>query len=191
MLEIIRVRDYFKSKKEILGRIKRGLIFIYPTDTIYGIGCDSTNYRAVARIRAAKKRDKKQFSVIVPSKKWINENCIVNNLAGKWINKLPGAYTLILRLKNKKAVAKNVNLGSDKLGVRIPKNWSALIAKEINKPIISTSANITNEPYMTGLRDLNPYVKEHVDLVIYEGVKRARPSKIVDLTGSKAVVIKR
>ncbi len=191
MQEIIKAKDYYKNKKKILNGIKNGLVFIYPTDTIYGIGCDATNDRAVTKIREAKKRDKKPFSVMAPSKEWISRNCTVNNLAKKWIKKLPGLYTLILKLKNRKAIARNVNLGSRKIGVRIPRNWSALIAKELNKPIISTSANITGETYMTSLKDLNHFVKERVDLIIYEGVKKARPSKIVDLTGEKAIVINR
>jgi len=191
MSKIITVNDYFKNKNKILNHIKKGLVFIYPTDTIYGIGCDATNVRAVSRLREAKKRDKKPFSIIAPSKSWIKRNCVVNNKAKEWLDKLPGKYTLILKLKSNKVIAKNVNLGTGKIGVRIPKKWSALIAKDLNRPIISTSANITGEPFMTSLEDLNPRVKEHIDLIISEGSKKARPSKIIDLTRNKVITTKR
>ena len=73
-------------------------IFIYPTDTIYGIGCNAEESKLVEKIREIKNRDKKPFSIIAPSIKWILENCETTE---KEISKyLPGPYTLILKKKN-------------------------------------------------------------------------------------------
>ena len=69
---------------EIINKLKKE-VFIYPTDTIYGIGCDATNSELVKQIRKIKQRDKKPLSVIAPSKKWILDNFkvkkdLINNL---------------------------------------------------------------------------------------------------------------
>ena len=87
-------------KQDFYKRIKSGKIFIYPTDTIYGLGCDATNAEAVKKIREIKERTKSPFSVIAPSKKWIKENCEITKKRALW--KLPGKYTIIFKLKNKK-----------------------------------------------------------------------------------------
>ncbi len=176
---------------ELANEIRNGIIFIYPTDTIYGIGCDATNTRAVKWIREIKRRDAKPFSVIAPSKQWILKNCSVSAASKKWINKLPGPYTLILRLKNKKSIARAVNEGKDTLGVRIPKHWISLVASQLNRPIVTTSANLSGKPFMTSLANLDKSIKKKVDLILYEGPKKARPSTLVDLTESRPVVIKR
>ena len=191
MVAVISASGYQKQKPKILRQIKQGLVFIYPTDTIYGIGCDATNNKAVARIRLAKQRDAKPFSIIAPSKVWIARNCRVTAEARKWLARLPGPYTLILNPKDRRCVADNVTQGSNTLGVRIPRNWSAQIAKELGKPIVSTSANLSTKPFMTSLENLDEHVKRHVDLIIYEGRKKRRPSKLVDLTEEKARIIAR
>jgi L-threonylcarbamoyladenylate synthase len=184
------MKIYLHYIKEILHEIRNGGIFIYPTDTIYGIGCDATNKKAVARVRLAKKRDKKPFSVIAPSKAWIRKHCKVTNSARHWIKKLPGPYTLILRIKIK-GTAPNVAPNSSTIGVRIPRHWCSDIARILRKPIVTTSANVSGEPFMTSLKNLNQYVKKHTDLILYEGIKKTRPSTLVDVTGKKAVLIKR
>ena len=77
-------------------------IFIYPTDTIYGIGCDAENEFLVDKISEIKKRDIKPFSVIAPSVEWILENCETTK---EEIEKfLPGAYTLILKKKDGRCI---------------------------------------------------------------------------------------
>lgn len=182
------------TKKQFLGggytnEIKKGAIFIYPTDTIYGLGCDATNEKAVEKIRKIKDRNKKPFSVIVPTKRWILDNCYIEKRHEKFLKKLPGKYTLILRLKNKKAVAKNVSQNT--LGVRIPKNWFSNVVKTIGIPIVTTSVNLTNKKPMTSLEDLDKEIIKKVDFLIYEGKKSGKPSTIVDLTEEKAKIIKR
>jgi L-threonylcarbamoyladenylate synthase len=185
-------KEQFSSEKEkYLNMIKQGSIFIYPTDTIYGIGCDATNEKSVKKIREAKQRSSKPFSVIAPSKDWILENCEINNNAKEWLDKLPGPYTLILKLKNKAAIATSVNSGQETLGIRIPDNWFSEVVAELNIPIITTSVNITGKQYMTSSEDIEGSVKEKTDFMIYEGKKKGNPSTVINLTSNRPGILER
>jgi L-threonylcarbamoyladenylate synthase len=180
-------REQIESKKqEFSARIKDGQVFIYPTDTIYGIGCDATNKGAVNRIRDIKKRPSTPFSIIAPSKEWIDENLLIEGDEKDWIKRLPGPYTLILKKKTP-CVSENVSF-SETLGVRIPDHWFRLFVAEIKVPIISTSANITQKQHMTSLENLDEHIKDKVDFIIYEGKKEGNPSKIIDLTNNANVI---
>ena len=185
-------KDEFNYRKtEILKKINEGKLFIYPTDTIYGIGCNALNKDAVKKIREVKGRPNHPFSIIAPSKEWIHENCVVSREAKEWIEKLPGAYTLVLKLKNKGAVSEEVAPGLDSVGIRMPDHWFTKAVGEINAPVISTSANLVGEDYMTSIDDLHTDIKSKMDFMIYEGDKKGRPSTIVDLTEDKKKIISR
>lgn len=174
-------------KEDILN----GAVFVYPTDTIYGIGCDATNDEAVKRIRDIKSRLKRPFSVIAPSKEWIVENCEITPEAEEWIAKLPGPYTLIMKLKNKIAISEHVNLSMDTIGIRIPAHWISNFASAIGVPIVTTSANKMDEDYMTSLENLNDDIKAKVDFIVYEGEKHGNPSKLVHLEGEEVKIKER
>lgn len=182
-MTIVHKHHFLKNKKQYFALIKKGRAFIYPTDTIYGIGCDATNTKAVKHVHKIKQREKKQFSVIAPSKQWILENCIVNESTKKWLKKLPGKYTLLLHLKNKKAVSRFVHLGDYTVGVRIPKHWIAKCVADYGKPIVTTSVNISGMKYMTSLHDLHETIRKQVAFILYEGPKKTHPSTIIDLNG--------
>jgi len=171
----------------ISEKISRGGIFIYPTDTVYGLGCNALRHEAVKKIRDIKESYKNPFSVIAPSKEWILENCFVNEEGKKWLKKLPGPITLILKLKNKECVVKEVNTGLDTLGVRIPDNWFTGFVKWLNVPIITTSVNKTGNDFMTSMEDLDGSIKGSTDFVVYDGEKQGRPSKIVNLAEGKII----
>ncbi len=163
---IIKKEDFnFENfKKNVLEE----KVFVYPTDTIYGLGCDATNFKAVNKIRNLKNRDKNPFSIAAPDKEWIKENCFAKSL-----DRLPGPYTLILK-KRKDCVADNVSFNNT-LGVRIPDNWFKDVVKELKIPIVSTSVNLTGEKPMRELKDL----KLKVDFIIYEGKLNNNPSTII------------
>ena len=185
---ILSKEEFEQEKYSIIERLRENSpIFIYPTDTIYGIGCNALNKEAVERVRKIKHRSNNPFSVIAPSKEWIAEKCEVNENAKEWIKKLPGPYTLILKIKDG-CVAKNVAPGLNTLGVRIPDHWFSGFVKEISIPIVSTSANISGGDFMTSLEDLDEKIKNKVDFIVYEGVKEGKPSKILDLTGKVKVI---
>ena len=178
---MVLTRDEFMLRKnKYLKAIREGAIFIYPTDTVYGIGCDATNNKAVYRVRQLKNRMVMPISIVAPSKEWIYENC---EAPAEWVERLPGPYTLALPVKKQGAVAASVTMGRDTVGVRIPSHWIADIVKELGFPIIGTSANMTGHEVMKRLEDLPREFIQEVDFIIYEGEKRGQQSTLVDLTG--------
>tara|TARA_Y100000034_G_scaffold134385_1_gene202641 strand:+ start:897 stop:1433 length:537 start_codon:yes stop_codon:yes gene_type:complete len=165
-----------------------GKIFIYPTDTIYGIGCDATNSKLVRKIRKLKKRDNKPFSVIAPSKKWISDNCVLTGEARDWIKKLPGPYTLVLKMK-KKCVSEEVT--KEKIGVRIPANEFTKKVRAFRKPFVTTSVNISGEPSLNNPDKLKASIVKGVDYLVDAGTIRGRASTVVDLSSGKAVILRK
>jgi L-threonylcarbamoyladenylate synthase len=163
--------------------VRNGKVFIYPTDTVYGIGCDATNPAAVKKARRIKKT-KHPFSVIAPSKSWILKNCKLGSEAKRWLAKLPGPYTLILTMK-RKCVAPEVSFGKS-LGIRIPNYWTKEIARRLDMPIITTSANISGKPTIKDKSGMKGHCIA-ADFFIDAGVIDGKPSTIVDLTGKRAV----
>lgn len=182
-------KEEFENQKDIIrtSLIENKPVFIYPTDTIYGIGCNALNKEAVEKLRDIKQRKKNPFSIIAPSKEWIDENCIVNQNAMEWIKRLPGPYTLVLKIKTN-IIAENVAPGLNTLGIRIPDHWFSNIVHEIGIPIVTTSANKSGNDPMTSIEDLDSDIKSKVDFIVYEGIKKGQPSKIIDLTDDIEVI---
>jgi L-threonylcarbamoyladenylate synthase len=167
-----------KNKEEIISAIKEGKIFIYPTDTIYGLGCNALLSNSVKKIREIKMRDTKPLSVIAPHKEWVLKNCSVNT---EEIDKyLPGPYTLFVK-RNSDSVPEEVNPNDDTLGVRIPDHWFTKVVEEVGVPFVTTSVNISGKPHMQSLADLGEEIKSQVDYIIYEGEKAGEPSTKINL----------
>ncbi|OIO41359.1 threonylcarbamoyl-AMP synthase [Candidatus Pacearchaeota archaeon CG_4_9_14_3_um_filter_31_7] len=185
---IIKLKEALENEKEIIKKIREGSIFIYPTDTIYGIGCDATNDASVSKIRKLKKRDDKPFSVIVPDKKWILKNCKVSKKFKSYIEKLPGPFTFIFELK-KKAVSEQVNKHSSTIGVRIPDHEFIKTIQKSKKPFVTTSVNITGQEPITEISNLPPKFKKLI--IIDDGKLNKKPSLLIDLTGNIAKIISR
>jgi L-threonylcarbamoyladenylate synthase len=156
--------------------IKHGAVFIYPTDTIYGLGCDALNAESVALIKNLKYRDKdKPMSVIAPSVDWIKEHCIVED---KLIERyLPGPYTLILKKKDAKFM-KDVS-SNDSLGIRIPDCEFTRFVEKAGVPFITTSVNFAGEPFAIKISDIDSKILDAADIVIGVGKLDGRPSTIV------------
>ena len=189
-MKIIGKEEFLAKKEFFISEMKKGRILIYPTDTIYGLGCDATNGDAVIKIREIKKRDGKPFSIIAPSFDWIRQNCFIDALVEKWLKKLPGSYTFILELRNWKAISSAVNGGRDSLGVRIPDNWFAEAIKEFGKPFVTTSVNSSGGKNMEKLEDLDASIKSKVDYIIYEGPLEGNASGVVKLIGGKEEILR-
>lgn len=184
-MRILSKNDVIREKAKVLAEINAGAVFIYPTDTIYGIGCDATNDRSARRLREMKARDKKPFSVIAPSIDWINENCAPSNKSKALLLKLPGPYTLIVPLNNPNAVCAHANMGMKTLGVRIPDHWISELVAEFGKPLITTSVNLSGQSPASDLAGLQ---KLGADFIIYEGDKKGSPSTVIDLTQNGKVI---
>ncbi|MEK6937461.1 MAG: L-threonylcarbamoyladenylate synthase [Nanoarchaeota archaeon] len=179
-MEVLTKSELQLRFEEMAQKIKKGTIFIHPSDTIYGMGCSALDEKNVSQLRRIK-GNSTPFSVWAPSLEWIKQNCVVDKKAEEWLNKLPGPYTLVLKLKNKKAVAPSVNLGKETIGVRLPNHWFHQALEELDTPIITTSANLTGKPFMTRLENLDPMIEVNADFAVYEGEKDGRPSKIINL----------
>ncbi|MBI2629894.1 threonylcarbamoyl-AMP synthase [Candidatus Pacearchaeota archaeon] len=164
------------SKQELKQAVIEGKIFIYPTDTIYGIGCNALDEKAVNKIREIKHRDIKPFSVIAPSFDWINENLIVDTDLD--LRKyLPGKYTLILKKKNPSFLSNVSSL--ETLGVRIPDNDFTKKIQKINLPFITTSVNFSGQPPANKISEISSEILNQVDYIIDAGELSGKPSSLV------------
>lgn len=169
-----------RQQKRLITAIRTGRVIIYPTDTVYGIGCDATNPAAVERIRQIKQTGH-PFSVIAPSREWIAKHFIIRYPA--YLQKLPGPCTLILEMK-KPVVAEHVSFGQT-LGVRIPHHPLTPIIQQSGVPVVTTSCNRSGAPPITALREVPATIAERVDIAVDGGRLGQQASTIIDLTGEK------
>ena len=156
--------------------IKNGAVFIYPTDTIYGLGCDAGNIESVRLVKRIKYRDiDKPMSVIAPSKEWIKEHCVVEDeLIDKY---LPGPYTLILKKKNINFLTEVSS--NDSLGIRIPDCEFTKLVEQAGAPFITTSVNLVGEPFAIKISDIDAEILDSVEIVIGVGKLDGRPSTLI------------
>ncbi len=167
--------------------IKDGKVMVYPTDTVYGIGCNAKNGESVKRIFEAKGRSAdKPFSVIVPSKEWIFRNTAISKDNRKFLDDLlPGPYTVILR--SKKAIP-SVTSGEKTIGIRIPRNDFCDFIREQGILFITTSVNPSGEDPVTRVMDIPQKIRKFVDLAIDAGEIRGYGSRVFDLTEGFEIV---
>lgn len=164
------------KNEQLIQQIKGGKIFIYPTDTIYGIGCNALNKKATEKIKEIKGRNRnKPLSIIAPSIQWIKENCITDNIN---LNKyLPGPYTLILKKKDDNFLSHISSTNS--LGIRIPDNDFTNQVQQAGVPFITTSVNLSGEKPITKTSELKPEIKCKVDTIIDAGELNGNPSILI------------
>ena len=178
-MKVVNKDEFRLEKTEFFDAILDGAIFIHGTDTIYGLGCDATNKEAVARLRKIKEKEKQPFPIIAPSKEWILENMEVKE---KDLEKLPGPFTIIAKMKTKDAVAPNVNpMGDNTIGVRIPDYWFSMVVSMLGIPIVTTSVNKGGGAYMKQIEDLSSELKKDIDFAIYDGPIEGKPSERINL----------
>lgn len=190
-MKIISKKQWTTDETILLKDLAKGKIVVYPTDTIYGIGCDATNEEAVSKIRAIKKRQETPLSIIAPNKAWILQHCILQPEHKVYLEKLPGPYTLIVPLKDSAAVAFAVNHGSNTVGVRVPAHWFASVVKKLGKPFITTSVNYHGQPPIQEIKEIPALMQEQIDFAIDDGLCSGSPSTLIDLTEKKVRVKKR
>lgn len=176
-----------KKQKSFINRavliLKKGGIIIYPTETVYGLGADITNKKAVAKIFAIKGREKTKAVSIACAKDSIEKYAYVNELAKFLIeNFLPGPLALVL--KKKKTIPAWITK-SAYVGIRVPENKTAQeIIKKLGRPIVSTSANISGKKDPVSVKQIAPRITHHAKLIIDEGeTKYKGPSTVVQING--------
>jgi len=178
--------------RRVVEVLKEGGVVGYPTDTIYGIGCDLFNPEAIRRIHRLKKLEgKKLLSFICSDLKDISRYAYVSNYAYKMMKHLlPGAYTFVL--KATKLVPKIAMTKQNTVGIRIPDNKICLaLVKELGHPIISTSVYKPDEGLYNDPADIEERFGKQLDLVIDGGVIVAEHSSMIELTGDSPRVIRK
>lgn len=178
--------------REVADIIVSGGVVIYPTDTIYGLGCDAFSKDAIQRITRIKRREAvKPFSFICQDVAQISEFAFVSNWAYKLMNRLlPGPYTFILEARKTNLPKKMIGKRNT-VGVRIPDNVICRkLVELIGRPLVSTSVNIAGDEPAEDIADIPEEQAAQVDAAISVGPIRSDPSTVVDLRGSVPELIR-
>lgn len=171
--------------------LRDGGVIIYPTDTVYGIGCDIFNKDALERIFAIKNDgNTKLFSFVCSDLKDIAKYAKVSDYAYRTMKRLlPGPYTFILPAA--KNVPKKLWTKRKTVGIRIPDHPVALkLAAELGNPIISTSTTNRKGKLILDPAEIRSIFQFDVDLMLAQGGLGGIPSSIVDLSGDSPVVVR-
>lgn len=182
----INIQEEVEKAVEVL---KAGGIIIYPTDTLWGIGCDATNADAVDKIYKIKKStDKLSMLVLVRDIANVARYCGgVPDIAWELMEVSESPLTLIL--PNATGIAPNLIPEQGSLGVRVPKHqFCELLLKKLNRALVSTSVNVTGEKAALNFKDIPKELLAQVDLVVdksFEGTPTRKASSIIaiDATG--------
>ena len=176
---------------EAIDVLAKGGVVLYPTDTVYGLGANIFDSKAVRRVFEIKQRSLlKPLSILVSDTRAIDLVAKVSIAQKQIINShLPGPYTFIL--DRKKIVPRAVTSGSKYVGVRVPDNQIACKLASLF-PITTTSANLSDEDVLSCPNEILDQLNCDVDLVIDVGeLKSNHASKIVDLTARNPKIIRK
>ena len=168
-----------------------GGVFIYPTETLYGIGCLASNENGCKKILEIKNRaENKGLIILVKDAKMLNDNFLIEKELLIRYSKLNKPLTLILRCK--KLFPKIVSGRTNKIAVRISSNnFIKELFNHINEPITSTSANISGGGNLLTFTDIYKQFKNKVDLIVNSGnLPPSKGSSILDLTEEPPVIIR-
>ncbi len=183
-----------KKMKQVVDVLRKGGVIIYPTDTVYSIGCDVMNSKAVARIAKIKgiKPEKANFSVIFYDLSHISQYARVDTPDYKLLKKnLPGPFTFILNgSSNLPKIFKNKR---KEVGIRIPDNNIARqLVEGLGNPLIATSVHDDDEilEYTTDPGLIHEKYQNQVDLVIDGGYGHNEASTIVNLTEGDVEIVR-
>lgn len=171
--------------------LKEGGVIAYPTDTIYGFGCDMYNKKAIQRIYQIKQRDlKKPFSFICSDLKNISLYAQVTNQAYKIMKRcLPGPYTFILL--GTKLVPRIMLTKRKTVGIRVPNNNISLaLVKGLGHPIVSTSVGLSGKDVLSDPSLIEDAFGSQIDLTIDGGILASQPSTIISLIDDEVEVIR-
>ncbi|HJZ79148.1 MAG TPA: L-threonylcarbamoyladenylate synthase [Pyrinomonadaceae bacterium] len=182
-----------KTNRKAAALIARGGVIAFRTDTFYGLGVDPFNRDAVARIKQLKGReDHKPILIVISDReqvhRFINETSAAFNHLTRtfW----PGALTLVGRANAD--VPKEITAGSDTVGVRLPNDERVrALVEACGGALTATSANPSQAAPAGNAQAVRKYFGDSIDLIIDDGeAKTDRPSTVVDVSGSKPVLIR-
>lgn len=184
--------DFGKELSNCIDILKDGGLILYPTDTVWGIGCDATNPDAVKKVYALKNREDSKALI-----------CLVANQAmlERHIAEVPEAAYDIMDLAIKpttivfdepKGVAKNLIAADNTLAIRVASDkFCQYLINKFGKPIVSTSANISEQPTPKHFAEISPKILKGVDYVVNlpDENKNPSPSSIIKLSNDGQVKV--
>ncbi|NRA50945.1 MAG: threonylcarbamoyl-AMP synthase [Phaeodactylibacter sp.] len=175
--------------------LQAGGVIVYPTDTVYGLGCDIYNAKAVDRICKLRGLDpvKARLSFICKDISQVADYAQqIDNTVFRLMKKnLPGAFTFVLKSNNK--VPKMFKNRKRTIGIRIPdNNISKALVEALDRPILTASLKSDDEimEYFTDPIDINEDFGKLVDMVIDGGIGNNQPSTVVDCTDDEPVILR-
>ena len=189
--ELHPVNPELRFINKAINTLKDGGVIIYPTDTVYGIGCDIFNKHALDRVMEMKSNpDIKLLSFICPNLKDIAKYARVSDYAYKTMKKLlPGPYTFILPAA--KNVPKKLWSKRKTVGIRIPDHSVTLkIVQGLGNPIISTSTTTRKGELLVDPLEIKSVFDFQVDLMLASGNLIGKPSSVIDLNGDEPVIVR-
>ncbi|MBQ6612146.1 MAG: threonylcarbamoyl-AMP synthase [Alistipes sp.] len=172
-----------KAIEKCVEVLKAGGLILYPTDTVWGIGCDATNEAAVEKVYNLKRSEDKHSML-----------CLMRDadMIVRYVNRAPGIAFEVMELSDKPltailpgavGVAPNLIPEAKTLGVRVPQHeFCQALLRKFGKPIVSTSANISGEPTAKRLKEVAQEIIDGVDYVVhprFEGKPTLKPSSII------------
>lgn len=172
--------------------IKEGGIILYPTETVWGIGCDATNPEAVAKIYALKQREETKSMIVLMNGEKMIYNVFKNipEVAWQILDLSEKPTTLIL--DNPRNIAPNLIAPDKTLGMRIIKEpFCYKLLERMKKPLVSTSANISGMPTPVNFKEISSEIIKGVDYVVnlQQEKMTGKPSAIIKLTADSQVKV--
>lgn len=171
---------------EAVDILRSGGVIIYPTDTVYGLGCDINQKAAIEKIYRIKQMEKsKPLSFICADLKDIAQYAKVSTIVYREMRRhLPGPYTFVLPAMH--AVPKMVVSKQKTVGIRIPDHELSLaIVRQLGNPIVTTSLDINERTFASDPMDFIGFFEDMVDLIIHAGPSYHDPSTIIDFTSDQ------
>jgi tRNA threonylcarbamoyl adenosine modification protein (Sua5/YciO/YrdC/YwlC family) len=177
--------------KRVADVLRADGVIVYPTDTVYGLGCDIKSKKALDRVRRIKRMDnKRHLSFVFADLKSIADYAQVTDRDYKILRRyLPGPYTFVL--KATRLVPRIVLTKRNEVGIRIPdNNICQALVQEMGNPILSSSVRMPDEQLLDDPKEIDRLYKGQVDLVIDGGVFLPKPSSVVSLLDDYPEIIR-
>jgi len=186
------MKPYQKDIEQAVEILKKGGVILYPTDTIWGLGCDAQNEKAVQKIYEIKKRiNNKSMLILVDNTYRLKEYAFVPSMAWELIRVSNRPLTIIYPEARK--LAKNLISEDGTIGIRVVKDdFCRDLIRAFGKPIVSTSANISGKPSPTNFKDIAEEIKNSVDYIVQwrqNDTRHAKPSSIIKLGKNNEVIV--
>ncbi len=172
--------------------LQQGGIILYPTDTVWGIGCDATNEEAVKKIYALKKRDDSKAMICLVANEYMLEKHVkeVPQMAYQLIELSEKPITIIY--DHPAGIAQNLIAEDQTLAIRVARDtFCQYLIKKLKNPIVSTSANISGSPTPSSFKEISNVILKGVDYVVnleHDKIK-SRPSSIIKLSNDGRVKV--